>query len=373
MMIYTTGNTDIIETFVNRHADDADQRGSTRERSAKIRCIRVIRVPVNSRLRPLVILLFTIHFFLQIQIQAQIPIRVAVVDFSGDTAVELASLLRKLARDDSSFELMDEQMVRVAAQGAGYAGNLNLSRAQARALGQSLGCDYYLLGKIQSARRLESGDQYYFEALAGIFLVETRTGRLIHFAFERATTKGEPDARDRLKELLKEGWKRYAAALLAARQRHQAEIANPAHPSSPLIEISPEATAGAQPIFYERLKPAYTEQAELAGIAATVELEAVFEADGRVGEIEVVRWAGFGLDESAIATLRQLRFKPAQQAQSAQSEGKGITIRGLVRYNFRRPQTQADRPMNPSEIERLKRTLRDFKSAGSIPGQRPDF
>ncbi|MGH9845625.1 MAG: energy transducer TonB, partial [Blastocatellia bacterium] len=363
-------------------ADAADQRGSDGKKSATIRCIRVIRVPINPFHRLFVFLLFISYFCLYFglpigAVRAQTPIRLAVVELAGDEAGEFASLLRRSAREHSSFELpielMDEQMVRAAAQGAGYAGSLNLSREEARALGQSLGCDYYLLGKIQSTRRLESDDQFHYEALAGIFLVETRTGRLIHFAFERATAKGEPDARGRLKELIVEGWEQYAAALMAARRQHQAEIANPAPPSGPLIEISPEATAGAQPTFYERLKPAYTEQAEMAGIAATVELEAVFEAGGeaggRVGEIEVVRWAGFGLDESAIATLRQLRFKPAQLAPP---NGKVITIRGLVRYNFRRPQRQADRPMDPSEIERLKRTLRDIKSAGSIPGQRPD-
>jgi len=54
----------------------------------------------------------------------------------------------------------------------------------------------------------------------------------------------------------------------------------------------------------------------------------------------------------AIATVRKLRFKPAMQA------GKEVTIRGLVRYNFRRSPTLAERQ---EEAERLKRSLRELK------------
>jgi hypothetical protein len=295
-----------------------------------------------------------------------LAVRLAVVDFAGDAEGEVASLLRSLSRDAPALELLDEQLVRAAVRGAGYAGDLNLSLEEARALGLSLGCEFYLLGKVQTARRLEAGEQSHFESLAGLFLVETRTGRLVLFRFERATSKAEAAARGQLIELVRRGWKPIESAIASAQASQQARIANAA--SMPLIEIAPDAVAaGPQPVFFERLKPAYTESAEAADIAATIELEASFQFDGRVGEIEVLRWAGFGLEESAIATLRQLRFKPAER------DGKGITIRGLVRYNFLRPRRQADRPMHPSEIERLKRTLRELKSPGSIPGQRPNF
>jgi TonB family protein len=131
-----------------------------------------------------------------------------------------------------------------------------------------------------------------------------------------------------------------------------------------LIEVLNDGRLGQgsqQPVFYQRLKPEYTKEAEWAGITATVELEAVFQADGQVGEVTVTRWAGFGLDEAALATVRKLRFKPAQQA------GKEVTIRGLVRYNFRRPPSVAERQ---AETEQLKRSLRELKSFGvKVPPQ----
>jgi TonB family protein len=294
---------------------------------------------------------------------AQTPIRLAVVELVGDERGETASLLRSLARQSQSpsFELIDEELVRSAARGAGYAGSLNLSRDEARALGQSLGCDFYLLGKVLLTRRAASGEQFYFESLLGLFVVEARTGALALFAFDRAPSGGEAEARARLEELVKRAWKRSADAIVSARERRLAEIGNFAPARAPLIEVfSDEAAAPGveQPVFYQRLKPAYTEEADLAGVTATVELEAVFGEDGKVGEVEITRWAGFGLDESALSTVRQLRFKPAER------EGKRVTIRGLVRYNFRRPIPQAASPRtaSPAEIERIRRSLRDALS-----------
>lgn len=300
---------------------------------------------------------------------AQSPARLAIVDLLGDEGGTLTALLRDSAQA-AAFELLDADLTRAAVKGSGYASNLNLRRVQARALGQSLGCDFYVLGKVQVARRLAAGEQFYFDALAGLFFVETRTGRLLLFAFERAQAPDGQGAQAQLKELIKRGWARYAAALASAQAQQAGTIANLApaeHPAGDVLTDDTPASGTQQPVFYQRRKPSYTEQAELAGVTGTVELEAVFGADGQVGEIEVVRWAGFGLDEAALATVRQLRFQPATR------HGKLLTMRGLVRYNFRRPLTQAASPQaaSPEEIERLKRSLRELQYPKSIPGQRP--
>ena len=54
-------------------------------------------------------------------------------------------------------------------------------------------------------------------------------------------------------------------------------------------------------------------------------------ADGRVGHVEVVRWAGFGLDEEVVSTVRRMRFRPAER------DGEPVAVRVLLRYNFRKP------------------------------------
>ncbi len=300
---------------------------------------------------------------------AQSPIRLAVVDFVGDSSREFSTVLRDAAKSaGDGFELLDDDLVRTAANGAGYTSSLNFSRDEARALGQSFGCDFYVLGKALVARRLVAagGEQFYFEALAGLFFVEVRTGKLILFSFESAKAQTESKAKDQLKEILKQAWPRYAEAVIAARKLHLAAIEN-IEPAEPAIEVLTDDLAASgieQPFFFQRIKPDYTEQADLANVIATVELEAVFRDDGTVGDVEVVKWAGFGLDESAVATVKKLRFK------SAERNGKKLTLKGLVRYNFRRPQAQADQTQaeKQEEIDRLKRSLRDIKKP---PTQNP--
>jgi TonB family protein len=297
---------------------------------------------------------------------AQSPIRLAVVDFVGDEDREVAALLRDLTRAlNSEIELLDEDLVRTASRGAGYAGSLNLSLDEARALGQSFGCDFYVLGKVQVTRRLAGSDQYYFDALAGLFFVEARTGKLILFVYEQSKAQDGRQAMDQLKETLKRNWSHYAEFMVSTRKLQIASFQSVGQPTPPPIEVLTDDLAAQgvqQPFFYQRIKPEYTEQADLAGIAATVELEAVFRDDGNIGELEIVRWAGFGLDESAMATVKKLRFKPAEKGQ------KQLTIKGLVRYNFRRPLSQAERQ---EEMERLKRSLQDIKQVPTQTSGRP--
>ncbi|MGE0127125.1 MAG: energy transducer TonB [Blastocatellales bacterium] len=268
--------------------------------------------------------------------------------------------------------MLDEALTRLAARGAGYDGSLNFTRREARELGQSLGCEYYILGKILSTRRAASADQFYFEALGGLFVIETRTGALTLFAFDRAQGGDEQKAREQLEGMVGREWPRFVGAMLSARKKHAAEIETVTQAPGPLIEVfpdDPDAQGMERPVFYHRLKPAYTEQADLSGITATVELEVVFGADGKVGDVEVTRWAGFGLDESAAATVRLLGFKPARR------DGKNVTIRALVRYNFRRPPAQIVAPQaaSPEDIERIQRSLRDILTPRQSPVKRPNF
>ena len=55
------------------------------------------------------------------------------------------------------------------------------------------------------------------------------------------------------------------------------------------------------------------------------------DAGGEVMRVEVVRWAGFGLDEVTVENVRRLHFFPAMR------DGVAIPIRVLLRYKFRKP------------------------------------
>ena len=82
---------------------------------------------------------------------------------------------------------------------------------------------------------------------------------------------------------------------------------------------------------YRRFQPAYPETAAHAEAEATVDVLVDLDASGEVMHVEVARWAGFGLDEATIETVRHLHFFPAIR------NGMPIPLRVLLRYNFRKP------------------------------------
>jgi TonB family protein len=65
------------------------------------------------------------------------------------------------------------------------------------------------------------------------------------------------------------------------------------------------------PRLLREVKADYTEDARRAGIEGDVVLEIVVRADGSVGEVSVQRGLNRGLDQRAIAAVRQWRFAPA--------------------------------------------------------------
>ncbi len=250
--------------------------------------------------------------------------RVAVLDFRGE--ISASNHLRKVV-SHSEFTLLAADQMNVALQGAGYSGSLNLTLTEARALGLSIGCDYYVIGLARVLRRLATAQEFYFDVLVAAFLVETRTGKLLRFSFEKAQVPKESSTTKQLTELVETIWRQSADAIKSPPQ----ETMN--HSSAELYDLSSDEAAKLNikpPQFYRRSKPEYTATAEFAGITATIELKAVFQADGRIGAVEVIRWGGFELDESSLATVRQLRFEPAKL------NGRSVNVSAVVQYNFRK-------------------------------------
>lgn len=75
-------------------------------------------------------------------------------------------------------------------------------------------------------------------------------------------------------------------------------------------------------------KPAYTDEARAKKIEGEVLLRVVFTASGEVKVIRVERGLGFGLDESAEAAARQIRFHPAEQ------DGQPVDSPAIVHIKF---------------------------------------
>ncbi len=61
------------------------------------------------------------------------------------------------------------------------------------------------------------------------------------------------------------------------------------------------------------IDPASNEYAQNHGVAGMAEYQVVVDADGKPGEIAIARPIGFGLDESAVESLRKATFEPAMK------------------------------------------------------------
>ena len=269
-------------------------------------------------------------------------VSVAVLDMGGTpTAARLAErvskLLASLKVKGTTLALLDRGMSAAAARGVGYAGSLNLTLAEARSLGAAVGCDFYLTGDAQTVRRSSSARPVYFESYASVFVVSARTGRLVFWDRPAAEADTPEEAEASLLAALEGGAQLYAGTVAVAAEREERErFASDDGATATVIDLSTDEGAAAhqdlrEPAPYRRLRPAYTAAAARAEAEATVDALVDIGADGEVTDVRVVRWAGFGLDEEVVATVKRMYFRPAQR------EGEPVPVRVLLRYNFRKP------------------------------------
>ena len=269
------------------------------------------------------------------------PLRIALV---GIKQAAIGQAVLDSMDQDKRLKIIDSALVNPVLKGFGYDGSINMSTEEARRLGSAIGCDFFVLGKTESVTRSTSGGESHQEAYAGIMIVDARTGRLALFDFAVETDVSGEAALARLARSIEKRAANYADQLARYRAESLA-VRNPSAATAEAIEDIPDASspraAGFQPPeFLNRVKPEYTSEAELADITATVEASVVFRSSGAVGNIEILKWAGFGLDQSAEQAIRQLKFKPATR------DKKPISVRATVRYNFRRV---AEPTVNPTQ------------------------
>ena len=270
--------------------------------------------------------------------QANAPLRLALIGLRWPEAAQAApsadqALAQALALD-RRVVIIDGAQSRPALAGVGYDGSTNLSREDARRLGAALGCDFFIIGRAETLTRSEPDSQSYEETLIGLMIVDGRSGQLAVFDLiaEKLTTR-EASFEGASKALATRapGYVDLMLAFRAARSRVQPLASSADDPVEDVPEEGSARSIGfSPPEFLNRVKPEYTAEADRAGVSATVEATAVFHRDGRVGEVEIIRWAGYGLDESAARAIRQLKFKPAMR------DGRAVSVRAVVRYNFRR-------------------------------------
>jgi hypothetical protein len=205
----------------------------------------------------------------------------------------------------------------------------NMTTDEARTVAAAIGCDFFLLVRSATLSRYSLARKQYFESYAAIYVVSGRTGRLTDFELSSFNGFNADDSARLLNEAVSAD-----AALIAEKLERSAKSEMNATPRVPRKEVpEPESNEGRgfrSPVPYRRLSPKYTSAANSYSIAATVDIEVELDEKGSITRTEIVRWAGFGLDESVENAVRTMNWRPAERL------GKFEPIRFLLRYNFRK-------------------------------------
>ncbi len=276
-----------------------------------------------------------IHFFsaslclcgliFTLDIMAQ-KIAVLVPEKNEQSAVFAEKLENSLS---AKLKILDASLSETAFRAADYEAPFNLTTKEAKIIGARLGCEYFLLVKAANQRRSTFARAEFYESYAAVYVVSSRTGRLVFW---------------KLQSFEEETPAKAGKALLASTDDLSAEISEKLksvskdelnEKPSPNIEDLPfEESAETKnfrpPLPYKRIKPEYTKTAYLYSVEATVEIEIEVDKTGKLLKTEIVRWAGFGLDESVTETIRKMQWRAADR------NGKSLPMRVLLRYNFKK-------------------------------------
>jgi TonB family protein len=87
-------------------------------------------------------------------------------------------------------------------------------------------------------------------------------------------------------------------------------------------------TASLRPTILYREKAKYTEEARQNKIQGTVVLQVVFNVNGSISDVRVIRGLPDGLTEKAIEAAKKIRFNPAVK------NGAPVSVRGSLEFTF---------------------------------------
>lgn len=93
------------------------------------------------------------------------------------------------------------------------------------------------------------------------------------------------------------------------------------------------------PALVQNVMPTYTDDARGVGLQGFAEAKIAIQEDGTVGNIELIRRLGFGLDQKVVDALKQWKFKPAMK------DGNAVGSTMTVTVNF--TLASASRPPTP--------------------------
>lgn len=276
------------------------------------------------------VIVVSLFFFVSI-VKAQ---KVAVIVSGKDeTAQRFAEKLETSL--SVKFKILDASMSETAFHSVAVENVFNQTIEEAKIIGSAVGCDYFLLVKAQDQRRVSLAKGDYFESFAPVFVVSARTGRLVFWKMQTFEALKQSDANRLLFASTDE-----LANELSVKLKNVSSLELNEKVSAKIEEVPAENSFEAKnfrpPLPFKRIKPPYTKLADLYRVAATVDILVDVDEKGAILRTEIVRWAGFGLDEAVDETVRQMNWRAAER------NGKFIPMRVLLRYNFKKIEKEED-------------------------------
>jgi TonB family protein len=233
-----------------------------------------------------------------------------------------------------TIRFQDSDMTFAAFDSAKPATPFNMSTEEAKRVGSIVGTDLLILVRSGAQRRAAIGRADYYEAFVVLYFISSRTGRLVLWQMLSKEGETESTAQD---DLLRTMPPLIIDPVRTARSSVGKEATDPVF--SAIEEVPAEGTPAAKdfrsPVPYRRLKPEYTRTAYLYDVEATVEATVDLDEKGSITNAAITRWAGYGLDESVLAVIRSMNWRPAERA------GRPLPIRFLLRYNFKKLEKDA--------------------------------
>jgi hypothetical protein len=238
-------------------------------------------------------------------------------------------------RLSKNFKIIDSSLAEAVAMSSPDKNVFNLSIAEAQNLGNAIGCDFFIVQKAGTLRRASLSKPDYYESYAAIYLVDSRTGHLVFWKLLNSEAVNSVESEKALLALIDNLAQEISAKIKSVKSQEFAG-ADSTNITEYSADTSEESKDFRPPLPYRRIKPPYTNLANLYSIAATVDAMVDLDEKGNVLNIEITRWAGYGLDESVAETIKRMQWRPAER------DGKTLPIRILLRYNFKKLKTEND-------------------------------
>ncbi len=267
-------------------------------------------------------------FTLAVSIDAQ------TVGVVSPDAVAISGFVPKLSEDLAEhLDVLDRSLVEAAYNATKHIEPYNMTSDESKIVGSAIGCDFLLLVKTGNQRRTSFERPEYYESFAAIYVVSSRTGRLVYWTIRNAEERSQAEADSKLLSVTPAIARDLQTTIKDARKREIVEP-RPTNIAEPPTPGTPDAKGFVAPIPYRRIKPDYTTTAYLYNVTATVEILVDLDAAGAIMRTEIVRWAGYGLDESVEKAVRAMNWRPAERNKET------LPMRVLLRYNFKKTEAK---------------------------------